>query len=652
MAVEAGLLETTDWKARFISPATLGGILTPAPLLTTEWDLPSEIVSARLHVTAHGLYEMSLNGERVGDEYLAPGWTTYSHRLRYQTHDVTDLLHEGANDVRALLGNGWYRGRLTWGNRRALYGTGSPSSPSSRWSPPTAPGTSSAPTTPGARTPGVSSPTTSTTAAPPTCGSPSPRATTPSRSSTPTSACSFAPEGPPVRVTEVVAAQKTWRSPSGARSSTSGRTSSAGCASRVARRGRHATVTLRHAEVLEDGELGIRPLRTAEGHRHLHPRRRRGGGAGSPASPSTASATPRSTAGRASSTRQRSTAVVIHSDMERTGWFECSDAAGQPAARERRLGHARQLPRRAHRLPAARRAARLDRRHPGLRAHRVLPVRLRRLPARPGCATSPLEQAAAGGVPFVVPDVLDSADGAGRGLGRRGGDRAVGAVRALRRRRRPGRASSPSMRRWVDQLLALAGERRPVGRAASSSATGSTRPRRRTSPAERARPTPTSSPPPTSFRSRRAARPAAAARARRRRGRRARYAALAADGARGLRGRVRHPGRPDLSATRRPRTRWRSSSASLTDERSARHAGERLAELVRRDGYRISTGFVGTPLVTRRPDATPATCDDGLPAAAADRVPVLAVPGDDGRHHDLGALGLACCPTARSTPAR
>ena len=79
--------------------------------------------------------------------------------------------------------------------------------------------------------------------------------------------------------------------------------------------------------------------------------------------------------------------------------------------------------------------------------------------------------------------------------------------------------------------------------------------------------------------------------------------------------------------------------------------GDRLAELVRAGGYTIGTGFVGTPIVADALSRTGhlATRD---PAAHPDRVPVVAVPGDHGRHHHLGALGLACCPTAPSTRAR
>lgn len=84
--VEAGLLATGDWTARFISPRELGGLGMPAPVLRGRIDLPAgEIVKARLYITAHGTYVATLNGRRVGDEVLAPGWTSYRHRLRYQT---------------------------------------------------------------------------------------------------------------------------------------------------------------------------------------------------------------------------------------------------------------------------------------------------------------------------------------------------------------------------------------------------------------------------------------------------------------------------------------------------------------------------------------------------------------------------------------
>ena len=109
--------------------------------------------------------------------------------------------------------------------------------------------------------------------------------------------------------------------------------------------------------------------------------------------------------------------------------------------------------------------------------------------------------------------------------------------------------------------------------------------------------------------------------------------------------------RPGAQRRRRPCTRWRCEWSLLPDRGAARAGRRRLADLVRTSGFRISTGFVGTPLI-----ADALTCARprrrGLPAAAADRLPVLAVRGDDGRDHGLGALGQPCCPTAPSTRAR
>ena len=64
--------------------------MRPAPYLRRAFTLTSPVVSARLHVTALGLYRISLNGVAAGDNVLAPGWTDYSKRLLYQTYDVTE----------------------------------------------------------------------------------------------------------------------------------------------------------------------------------------------------------------------------------------------------------------------------------------------------------------------------------------------------------------------------------------------------------------------------------------------------------------------------------------------------------------------------------------------------------------------------------
>ena len=73
-------------------------------------------------MTSHGLYEMAINGQRVGDAVLTPGWTSYNKRLQYQTYDVTPLLKQGPNAIGVTLGNGWYRGNLAWDDKRNIYG--------------------------------------------------------------------------------------------------------------------------------------------------------------------------------------------------------------------------------------------------------------------------------------------------------------------------------------------------------------------------------------------------------------------------------------------------------------------------------------------------------------------------------------------------
>jgi alpha-L-rhamnosidase len=118
--VEAGLLEPTDWQAVPIGPAEDPGIdaEAPSPLLRTTFELAGPARAGRLYVTALGLVEASVNGRPVSDDVFAPGWSSYATRLAYDTYDVTGLLHPGDNELAGLLGDGWYRGGLGWGERR------------------------------------------------------------------------------------------------------------------------------------------------------------------------------------------------------------------------------------------------------------------------------------------------------------------------------------------------------------------------------------------------------------------------------------------------------------------------------------------------------------------------------------------------------
>ncbi len=95
-----------------------------APLLRTEFGLEQghgQVARATLHATAHGVFEASLNGQPVSEDVLSPGWTSYEWRLRYRSYDVTSLL-QSRSVLGIALGNGWFRGRLGWSGGRAYYG--------------------------------------------------------------------------------------------------------------------------------------------------------------------------------------------------------------------------------------------------------------------------------------------------------------------------------------------------------------------------------------------------------------------------------------------------------------------------------------------------------------------------------------------------
>ncbi|MGD1894253.1 MAG: family 78 glycoside hydrolase catalytic domain [Cyclobacteriaceae bacterium] len=80
----------------------------PAPLFRKAFDGNQPIEKARLYISGLGYYEAELNGEKVGDQVLDPGWTNYGQRVLYSTYDVTDQIQEGKNTIGVALGNGWY----------------------------------------------------------------------------------------------------------------------------------------------------------------------------------------------------------------------------------------------------------------------------------------------------------------------------------------------------------------------------------------------------------------------------------------------------------------------------------------------------------------------------------------------------------------
>ena len=126
MTVELGLLQPSDWTAQWIGPDEP---VVPAPgerpgyALHTTFTLDAAPDRARTYATAHGIYELFLNGQRVGDQQLTPGSTSYHTTLQVQTYDVTALLHPGSNTIRAVLTDGWYRGTFGYTRDADMYGT-------------------------------------------------------------------------------------------------------------------------------------------------------------------------------------------------------------------------------------------------------------------------------------------------------------------------------------------------------------------------------------------------------------------------------------------------------------------------------------------------------------------------------------------------
>ena len=92
------------------------------PMLRREFILSEPIRRARLFVTARGFYEFYINGTRIGDQVLSPGYTDYAKRIEYQTYDVTDHLRKGSNALGALLGYGWYAGHMNLHKLRCIDG--------------------------------------------------------------------------------------------------------------------------------------------------------------------------------------------------------------------------------------------------------------------------------------------------------------------------------------------------------------------------------------------------------------------------------------------------------------------------------------------------------------------------------------------------
>jgi alpha-L-rhamnosidase len=318
--VEAGLLDRSNWSAAL----TLAGPqLADAPkrpvLLRKRFVLPTSFTTARLYSTALGLYEVSINGTVVGDHVLSPGWQSYKYRLHYQAFDISEYLRPGNNELVAWVAEGWYAGRLGWGEgRRNVYGsepglvaqvevdgqalilTGDDG-----WEWAFGPLVSSelydgeivdlnSPVGPWQPARGASLPSVSL----------------------------IAPESPPVRRKRVITAVEHLVSPSGASIIDFGQNLVGWIRIRKTPPS-NTTLVFRHAEVLEHQELGVRPLRHAKATDSV----RVGQG------PAALGWEPKFTFhgfryvqvdGWPNLDKDCIEAVVVHTDMERLGDFACS----------------------------------------------------------------------------------------------------------------------------------------------------------------------------------------------------------------------------------------------------------------------------------------------------------------------------------------
>jgi len=121
---ETGILESKQWTALWITlpneTEELGS--KPAHYYRKEFSSTKKVSSARVYVTSLGLYQLFLNGQKVGDELFTPGWTSYNKRLQYQTYDVTKMIQQ-KNAIGAVLGDGWYRGNIGWSSKNGYYGS-------------------------------------------------------------------------------------------------------------------------------------------------------------------------------------------------------------------------------------------------------------------------------------------------------------------------------------------------------------------------------------------------------------------------------------------------------------------------------------------------------------------------------------------------
>jgi len=109
-----GVAPPIRWTADMVRPLADQGVGTQASFLRQTFDLATVPGEARLHISALGLYRCFINGRRVGEDLLTPGWTCYDQRLSYQSYDVAGYLKPGSNVVDIWLADGWLRSQMMW----------------------------------------------------------------------------------------------------------------------------------------------------------------------------------------------------------------------------------------------------------------------------------------------------------------------------------------------------------------------------------------------------------------------------------------------------------------------------------------------------------------------------------------------------------
>ncbi|GAB3651392.1 glycoside hydrolase family 78 protein [Echinicola sediminis] len=125
---ETGMMDESNWQGAWVSDG-MDVDQKPAPYFRKQFSTSKKVKKARAYIAVAGLYELSINGQRIGNHVLDPAYTRFDRRVLYVTHDVTEALQEGENAIGVLLGNGWYNHQSTavwyfhqapWRNRPAF----------------------------------------------------------------------------------------------------------------------------------------------------------------------------------------------------------------------------------------------------------------------------------------------------------------------------------------------------------------------------------------------------------------------------------------------------------------------------------------------------------------------------------------------------